>query len=42
MSFVTLDVGTRLIVKDESEILIPLKPREQMLDTLHGSNDETI
>ena len=35
MSIVTLDPGTRLIVNDESEILIPRKLREQMLDILH-------
>ena len=32
MTIVTLNAGTRLIVKDESEILIPRKLREQMLD----------
>ena len=35
MSIVTLEAGTRLIVKDESEILIPEKLREQILTTLH-------
>ena len=32
MSVVTLDAGTRLIVKDESEILIPRILRRQMLE----------
>ena len=35
MSVVTLEAGTRLIVKDESEILIPRKLRTQMMDILH-------
>ena len=35
MSIVTLEAGTRLIVKDEFEILIPMKLKEQMLNTLH-------
>ena len=35
MSVVTLDAGTRLILKDESEILIPKKLREQVLDILY-------
>ena len=35
MSIVTLEAGTRLIVKDESEILIPKKLREQISTTLH-------
>ena len=35
MSIVTLDPGTRLIVKDESERLIPRKLMEKMLDILH-------
>ena len=35
MSIVNLEAGTRLIVKDESKILIPKKLREQMLNTLH-------
>ena len=32
MSIVNLDAGTRLIVKDESEILIPTNQRKQMLE----------
>ena len=35
MSIVTLEAGTRFIVKDESDILIPKKLREQILTTLH-------
>ena len=31
ISIVTFEAGTRLIVKDESEILIPRKLREHML-----------
>ena len=38
MSIVTLDAGTRLIVKDETEILIPKCLRKQMEDTLHFSH----
>ena len=38
MSIVTLDAGTRLIVKDETEILIPMSLRKQMEDTLHFSH----
>ena len=35
MSVVTLDAGTRLIVKDESEILIPRQLMEKMLNISH-------
>ena len=35
MSIVTLEAGTQLIVKDESEILIPKKLRTQMQELLH-------
>ena len=35
MAIVTLDAGTRLIVRDESEILIPVNQRKQMQETLH-------
>ena len=35
MSVINLDAGTQLIVKDESEILIPKNLRKQMLETLH-------
>ena len=35
MSIVTLEAGTRLIVKGESEIPIPKKLNTQMLNTLH-------
>ena len=38
MSVVTLDTGTRLIVKDETEIMIPKCLRKQMEDILHFSN----
>ena len=38
MSIVTLDAGTCLIVKDETEILIPMSQRKQMVDTLHFSH----
>ena len=38
MSVVTLDAGTRLIVKDETEILIPKCLRKQMEDILHFSH----
>ena len=38
MSIVTLDEGTRQIVKDETEILIPMCQRKQMVDTLHFSH----
>ena len=38
MSVVTLDTGTLLIVKDETEILIPKCLRKQMEDTLHFSH----
>ena len=38
MSFVTLDAGTPLIMKDEIEILIPLSQRKQIVDTLHCSH----
>ena len=34
MSIVTLEAGTRLIVKDESENIIPRKSREQMMNIL--------
>ena len=35
LSVVTLEAGTRIIVKDESKILIPRNLRKQMLDILH-------
>ena len=35
LSIVTLTVGTRLIVKDETEILIPKTLREEMMRILH-------
>ena len=35
ISVVNLDAGTQLIVKDESEILIPINLRKQMLETSH-------
>ena len=38
MSVVMLDIGTRLIVKDETEILIPRCLRKQMEDILHFSH----
>ena len=38
MSIVTLDAGTRLIVKDETEISIPKCLRKQTEDTLHFSH----
>ena len=38
MSIVTLDAGTRLIVKDETEILIPKGMRKQMENILHFSH----
>ena len=41
MSIVTLDAGTRLIVKDETEILIPKCLRKQMEDILHFSHTAT-
>ena len=38
MSVITLDSGNRLIVKNESEILIPKSQRKQMMDILHFSH----
>ena len=39
MSIVALDAGTRLIVKDGTEILmIPMKKSKQIIDTLHFSH----
>ena len=38
MSLATLDGGNRLIVKDETEILIPREQRKQMIETLHFSH----
>ena len=38
MSVINLDSGTRLIVKDETEILIPKCLRKQMEDILHFSH----
>ena len=38
MSVVLLDTGTRLIVKDETEILIPKSLRKQMMDISHFSH----
>ena len=37
MSVITLDSGNRLIVKNESKILIPKCLRKQMMDILHFS-----
>ena len=39
MSIVILEAGTRLIVKDESEIQNPRKLREQMLNILHFTHN---
>ena len=36
MSLVTLDGGNRLIVKDETEILIPKGQRKQLIETVHS------
>ena len=38
MSIVVLDGGNRLIVKDETEILIPRGQRNQIIETLHFSH----
>ena len=39
MSIVALDAGTRLIVKDGTEVLmIPMKKSKQIIDTLHFSH----
>ena len=38
MSVITLDSGNRLIVKNESEILIPKSLRKQMMDILNFSH----
>ena len=38
MSIITLDSGNRLIVRNESEILIPNSQRKQMMDILHFSH----
>ena len=38
MSLVTLDGGNRLIVTDETEILIPKEQRQQIIEMLHFSH----
>ena len=38
ISLVTLDGGNCLIVKDETEILIPRGQRKQIIETLHFSH----
>ena len=38
MSLVTLEGGNRLIVKDETEILIPRGQRKHIIDMLHFSH----
>ena len=40
MSIVTLSVGTRLIVKDETEILILKTLREEMIRISHFTDSE--
>ena len=38
MSIVALDAGNRLIVKEETEILISMSQRKQIIETLHFSH----
>ena len=41
MSLVTLEGGKRLIVRDETEILIPKEQRKHIVETLHFSHSAT-